>query len=114
MTAVLEYLQGQITATLHASPLDDIFMQQKIVSILRNKVGRIIFNGYPTGVEVGDAMQHGVPYPSTSDVRFTSVGTAAIFWFVRPLAFQDFPYSLLPIALQNANPENILRKVNGN
>ena len=113
LIAVLEYLQGQLTATLHASPLDDIFMQQKIVSILRNKVGRIIFNGYPTGVEVCDAMQHGGPYPSTSDVRFTSVGTAAIVRFVRPLAFQDFPDSLLPLALQNANPENILRKVNG-
>lgn len=113
LTDVLEFVESQLTATLHATSSDDLLLQQKIIGILRNKVGRIIFNGYPTGVEVGDAMQHGGPYPSTSDVRFTSVGTAAVFRFVRPIAFQDFPDNLLPLPLQRANPENILRKVNG-
>jgi len=113
LAAVLEFIESQLTATVHATSSDDIFLQQKIIGILANKVGRIIFNGYPTGVEVGDAMQHGGPYPSTSDVRFTSVGTAAVIRFVRPIAFQDFPDSLLPPALQRSNPENILRKVNG-
>jgi alpha-ketoglutaric semialdehyde dehydrogenase len=75
--------------------------------------GRIIYNGAPTGVEVNSAIQHGGPFPATSDSRSTSVGTAAIFRFVRPVAYQDWPDSLLPEALQEANPLNLRRLVEG-
>jgi 2,5-dioxopentanoate dehydrogenase len=85
----------------------------KLAEILRTKVGRIILNGYPTGVEVCPAMQHGGPYPATSDARFTSVGTAAIQRFVRPTCYQSFPESLLPVELRNKNERNIWRTVNG-
>lgn len=110
---VLNSLDGQLTATLHASPLDDIIEQTFIINILRSKAGRLVFNGFPTGVEVCDAMQHGGPFPSTSDSRFTSVGTAAVYRFVRPVAFQGFPDHLLPSALRRDNPDHIPRKVNG-
>jgi 2,5-dioxopentanoate dehydrogenase len=76
-------------------------------------VGRLLFGGVPTGVEVVPAMQHGGPYPASSDVRSTSVGTAAISRFVRPIAYQDAPPSLLPPELQDDNPRGILRLVNG-
>jgi 2,5-dioxopentanoate dehydrogenase len=80
---------------------------------LKTKAGRLVFNGYPTGVEVCHAMQHGGPYPATSDERFTSVGTAAIYRFARPVCYQNFPEHLLPPELQDANPRNIWRLVNG-
>ena len=85
----------------------------ELVAILENKVGRIIFNGYPTGVEVCHAMVHGGPFPSTTDSRTTSVGTLAIKRFVRPVCYQDFPASMLPDELKNENPKNIWRLVNG-
>ena len=80
---------------------------------MKTKAGRLVFNGYPTGVEVCHAMQHGGPYPATSDERFTSVGTAAIYRFARPVCYQNFPEHLLPPELQDANPRNIWRLVNG-
>ena len=73
----------------------------------------MLVNGFPTGVEVSPAMHHGGPYPATTDVRFTSVGTAAILRFARPVCYQGFPDALLPAELKNANPRNILRTVNG-
>lgn len=73
----------------------------------------MVFNGFPTGVEVSPAMQHGGPYPATTDARFTSVGTAAILRFVRPICYQNAPSSCLPPALQDANPLGIRRLVNG-
>ena len=76
-------------------------------------VGRLIFNGVPTGVEVCYAMQHGGPYPSTTDSRFTSVGVDAIKRFVRPVAFQDAPDAYLPDELKDENPLKIWRRVNG-
>ena len=76
-------------------------------------MGRLIVNGYPTGVEVSPAMNHGGPSPATSDPRFTSVGTAAILRFSRPVCYQSFPAALLPVALQDANPCGIMRLVNG-
>ena len=75
--------------------------------------GRVIINGVPTGVEVCHSMQHGGPFPATTDSRYTSVGTDAIKRFVRPIAFQSMPDSLLPDELKSANPLSILRKVNG-
>ena len=79
---------------------------------LENKVGRILFNGVPTGVEVCASMQHGGPFPAATDSRFTSVGTGAIKRFVRPVCFQDCPKSLLPLELQDKNELNIMRIVN--
>jgi alpha-ketoglutaric semialdehyde dehydrogenase len=84
-----------------------------LTALLEVKVGRILINGYPTGVEVCDSMVHGGPYPATSDSRGTSVGTLAIDRFLRPVCFQNYPDALLPDALKNANPLNIFRLVDG-
>jgi 2,5-dioxopentanoate dehydrogenase len=73
----------------------------------------LIFNGYPTGVEVSSAMHHGGPYPATADVKFTSVGTAAILRFLRPICYQNFPPEWLPIELENQNKRGIWRTLNG-
>jgi alpha-ketoglutaric semialdehyde dehydrogenase len=110
---VLNNLEGQLTATIHASSLDDHVNITAVTDILREKVGRLIFGGYPTGVEVCEAMQHGGPFPATSDIRYTAVGTAAVYRWVRPVTYQDFPDNFLPSALKNENSENIIRKVNG-
>ncbi|MDZ4681846.1 MAG: aldehyde dehydrogenase (NADP(+)) [Saprospiraceae bacterium] len=112
LAQVIQALPGQLTGTLMAE-LSEIESYAGIVQLLQNKVGRLIFNGVPTGVEVGHAMQHGGPFPATTDPRFTSVGTAAIRRFVRPVAYQDFPDALLPDALKRENPLNIWRLVNG-
>jgi len=109
---VLQSLEGQLTATVHATDADGLLLGP-VASILVQKAGRVIYGGYPTGVEVSDAMQHGGPFPSTSDPRTTSVGTAAILRFVRPVAYQDFPPALLPDELKNENPFGIMRLVNG-
>jgi 2,5-dioxopentanoate dehydrogenase len=110
--ATVETLEGQLTATLHGTP-EELSQWSELTSLLTRKAGRLVFNGYPTGVEVCHAMHHGGPYPSTSDARFTSVGTAAILRFARPVCYQNWPESLLPEALQNANPQKLLRMVNG-
>lgn len=109
---VLSGLEGQLTATIHAEPSDEVLVKQ-VTAIVAQKAGRIIYGGYPTGVEVCHAMQHGGPFPSTTDGRSTSVGTGAIYRFLRPVAYQDFPNHLLPDTLKNANPLNIMRLVNG-
>jgi alpha-ketoglutaric semialdehyde dehydrogenase len=96
---VARALEGSLTATLHGTE-DDLREHSTLVKILTRKAGRIIFNGYPTGVEVCAAMQHGGPYPSTTDPRFTSVGTAAIVRFARPICYQDFPKEFLPTELR--------------
>ena len=107
-------LDGQLTATVHGDP-DDLCAPTTadLLRLLGQRAGRIVLNGFPTGVEVAPAMQHGGPYPSTTDSRFTSVGTAALARFARPVCFQDFPDSLRPPALQDANPLGLLRLVNG-
>jgi 2,5-dioxopentanoate dehydrogenase len=109
---VLNSLEGQLTATLHAEPQEDGWIQ-KLTNTLSRKVGRILINGYPTGVEVSNAMTHGGPYPATTDPRFTSVGTGAILRFARPITFQNYPDNLLPQALQSSNPLAIWRLLNG-
>lgn len=96
---VARALEGSLTATLHGTE-GDLRAHAGLLRILTGKVGRIIFNGFPTGVEVGAAMQHGGPYPSTTDPRFTSVGTAAIVRFARPICYQNFPAEFLPNELR--------------
>jgi len=105
-------LEGQLTATLHGTDAD-IAASADLIAILERKAGRLIVNGYPTGVEVCHAMVHGGPYPATSDSHTTSVGTQAIYRFARPVCYQDFPQAALPDELKNANPLGILRLVNG-
>lgn len=109
---ILNDMEGQLTATVHATGADEKQIQP-VIDLMKEKAGRVIFGGFPTGVEVCDAMVHGGPFPSTTDGRSTSVGTAAILRFVRPVAYQNFPSHLLPDALKNNNPLHILRKVNG-
>ena len=107
----LTVLAGQLTITLMATS-QDLESHKNLIARLKNKTGRIILNGVPTGVEVCAAMQHGGPFPATNDSRFTSVGTSAIYRFLRPLAYQDWPQELLPDALKDANPLNIYRTIN--
>ncbi|WP_342248023.1 aldehyde dehydrogenase (NADP(+)) [Pseudomonas sp. OTU2001] len=109
---VVQALHGQLTATLIAEP-EDFQRFAALVPVLQRKAGRLLVNGYPTGVEVCDAMVHGGPYPATSDARGTSVGTLAIDRFLRPVCYQDYPDALLPDALKNANPLGLQRLVDG-
>ena len=110
--AALNGLRGQLTATLICEP-GDLPGSAALLALLEQKVGRVLFNGYPTGVEVCDAMVHGGPYPATSDSRGTSVGSLAIERFLRPVCYQNCPDKLLPEALQNANPLGIVRLLDG-
>jgi len=105
-------LEGHLTATIHGSEAD-LTEYGDLLDILRNRVGRLIFNGFPTGVEVCHAMVHGGPFPATSDARSTSVGTRAILRFVRPVCYQAFPDSALPDELKDSNPLGIWRLVDG-
>jgi NADP-dependent aldehyde dehydrogenase len=109
---VASSLEGNLTATIHADEADAMF-GKRLASILSDKVGRIVWNGYPTGVAVTWAMQHGGPYPSTTSPGHTSVGATAIRRFLRPVAYQNAPDALLPEALQRANPLGIQRMVDG-
>jgi NADP-dependent aldehyde dehydrogenase len=106
-------MEGQLTATIHAAPADDDAALAPVVELMKEKAGRVIFGGFPTGVEVCDSMVHGGPFPSTTDGRSTSVGSAAIERFVRPVSYQNFPQHLLPEALKDNNPLHILRLING-
>ena len=112
LVRVAEALEGQLTVTIHGTP-EELATHAPLVSALRRKAGRLIFNGYPTGVEVGHAMQHGGPYPASTDSRATSVGTASIARFARPVCFQDFPDAALPPALRNRNALGIWRQIDG-
>jgi NADP-dependent aldehyde dehydrogenase len=105
-------LEGQLTATIHSEP-EDGALTGRLLRVLQEKAGRIVWNSYPTGVEVCSSMHHGGPFPATTDSRFTSVGTAAISRFARPVCYQGLPQTLLPIELQNANIRKIWRMVNG-
>lgn len=105
-------LPGTLTATVHGTPAD-IAQHRDLIEILETKAGRLLFNGFPTGVEVSPAMHHGGPYPATADPKFTSVGTAAILRFLRPVCYQNFPQETLPLELRDDNPRHIWRMVNG-
>ncbi len=112
LLAVARGLEGHLTATVHGTP-EELAAHAELLSVLATKAGRLVCNGVPTGVEVGHAMQHGGPYPATTDSRSTSVGTAAIARFARPVCWQDFPDAVLPLELQNANPRGVWRLVDG-
>jgi NADP-dependent aldehyde dehydrogenase len=108
----LQALHGQLTATIIGTS-EDIKEFQNCVDVLVQKVGRVIYNGVPTGVEVCHAMMHGGPFPATTFAHFTSVGTEAIKRFLRPVCYQDCPGEFLPDALKDENPLGIMRKLNG-
>jgi NADP-dependent aldehyde dehydrogenase len=112
MRDVTEHLEGQLSATLQMEEADTNAARM-LLPVLERKAGRILINGYPTGVEVCHAMVHGGPFPATSDARSTSVGTLAIRRFLRPVCYQDFPNSLLPDAIKHDNPLNLWRRVDG-
>ncbi|WP_106477621.1 aldehyde dehydrogenase (NADP(+)) [Phytohalomonas tamaricis] len=105
-------LNGQLTATLIAEE-SDLTTHQGLLPILEERAGRVLLNGYPTGVEVCDAMVHGGPYPATSDSRGTSVGTLAIERYLRPVCYQNYPDAFLPEPLKNANPFGLMRLIDG-
>ncbi len=105
-------LEGQLTATLQLDPEDE-GEARALLPVLAGRVGRILANGWPTGVEVCHAMVHGGPYPATSDPRATSVGTLAIARFLRPVCFQNLPEALLPAPLRAANPWGVARRIDG-
>ena len=105
-------LEGHLTATVHGTS-EDLEEYRDLLEILERKAGRVIINGFPTGVEVCHSMVHGGPFPATTDPRTTSVGTAAILRFTRPVCYQDFPQALLPPELQDENPLGLMRIVNG-
>lgn len=109
---IAEQLGGHLTATIHGTD-EDLEEYAELITILEQKVGRLLLNGYPTGVEVCHAMVHGGPFPSTTDSRTTSVGTMAIYRFTRPVCYQNFPQNLLPGELKDDNPLNIYRLVDG-
>ncbi|MGF6744419.1 acyl-CoA reductase-like NAD-dependent aldehyde dehydrogenase [Paraburkholderia sp. MM5482-R1] len=112
MIALAEHVGGQLTATLHVEA-DDVALARRLLPTLERKAGRILANGYPTGVEVSHAMVHGGPFPATSDPRMTSVGAMAIERFLRPVCYQDLPAELLPPALQDDNPLDLWRVRDG-
>jgi 2,5-dioxopentanoate dehydrogenase len=110
--AVLERLEGQLTAALHMEPSDHE-VASALLPLLEAKVGRILVNGFGTGIEVGHAIVHGGPFPATADGRSTSVGSLAIDGFLRPVCYQDMPEALLPDSLKDANPLGLWRRVDG-
>jgi len=105
-------LEGQLTATIHGTPAD-LQEYAPLIRVLERKVGRIVFNGFPTGIEPCPSMHHGGPYPAATHSFFTSIGTGSIYRFVRPVCFQGFPDEALPEPIQNANPKGSLRLVDG-
>jgi 2,5-dioxopentanoate dehydrogenase len=112
LEAAARSLAGNLTATFHGTD-HDLAAFADLCGIVDRRVGRLVFNAFPTGVEVGPTMQHGGPYPASTDSRYTSVGTAAILRWVRPLCWQGFPHDSLPEELRDDNPRKIMRTVNG-
>lgn len=111
MVEILQGLEGQLTATIHT--VGDEPGVARLVEAAELRVGRILFNGWPTGVEVTHAMVHGGPFPATSNSMTTSVGTLAIDRFLRPVSYQNVPAAFLPEEVQDVNPLNIPRRVDG-
>lgn len=112
MAQIARGIEGQLTATVHGTEAE-LLAGDGLVALLERKAGRLLFNGFPTGVEVCHAMHHGGPYPATTDARFTSVGSASILRFLRPIAYQNFPQAKLPEALRDTNPQGLWRLVDG-
>ncbi|WP_334175945.1 aldehyde dehydrogenase family protein, partial [Pseudoxanthobacter sp.] len=111
--AVLAALEGQLTGAIHLDEAADAALAARLLPLLERKVGRVLVNGFGTGVEVAPAMVHGGPFPSTADGRSTSVGTLAIARFLRPVCYQDVPQVLLPPALHDENPYKVPRRLDG-
>ena len=112
MKAITDTLPGGLTLTLHAAPAEQTLAAQWL-SDWTAKFGRIVWNDFPTGVPIGNATQHGGPYPASFDGQGTSIGTRAIKRFARPTCYQNFPDTLLPPELQSGNPRHIWRQVDG-
>jgi NADP-dependent aldehyde dehydrogenase len=112
MLEIASAMEGQLTATVHAVR-DDYDQAGELLPVLELLAGRIVFNGWPTGVEVGHAMTHGGPFPATSAPTSTSVGSLAIERFLRPVSYQNVPADLLPSELRDGNPNGLWRRVNG-
>ncbi len=112
MELVAKNLEGQLTLTIQLDD-DDRGMVSDLLPLFETKAGRLLCNGFPTGVEVSHAMVHGGPYPATSDARSTSVGSSAIDRFLRPVCYQDFPNELLPNAVSGSNPNSVPQLING-
>jgi NADP-dependent aldehyde dehydrogenase len=110
LVSVADGLEGHLSATVHGTG-EDLKNHAALIRILEKKVGRIIFNGFPTGIEVCAAMHHGGPYPATTDGHYTSIGTAAIFRFARPVCYQGFPNEALPVELRDDNARGVWRLV---
>jgi len=111
LLAAARVLEGQLTATIHSSRQEPV--TSALLEVLTERVGRVVWNGWPTGVSVTYAQHHGGPYPATTSVQTTSVGTAAIDRFLRPVTYQDAPDDVLPPALQEGNPWRLPRRVDG-
>ena len=111
LEAVVETLPGQLTATILGNS-KELEENKKLITRVQQKVGRLLFEGMPTGVVVAPSMNHGGPFPASTDSRFTSVGTSAIERWIRPICFQDCPHDLLPEALKDDNPLKIFRTLN--
>ena len=112
MIEVAEKLEGSLSATIHGTE-EDLAEYSDLVAVLQKKTGRLIFNGYPVGLEVCHSIHHGGPYPAATHSHFTSVGTRTILKFTRPVCYQDWPDAALPPELQNVNPLGLMRLVNG-
>ncbi len=112
MLEIARGLHGHLTATVHGTE-EDLREYRELIEILEQKAGRLVFNGFPTGVEVGHAIIHGGPYPATSDGQSTSVGSQAIYRFARPVCYQNFANDALPVELKDGNPLGIWRLVDG-
>ena len=109
---VIRGLSGHLSASVHGTP-EDLVEYRDLIALLETKVGRIIFNGFGTGLEVCPSMHHGGPYPATTDAHFTSIGHAGIFRFARPICYQNFPQEALPEALRDRNAAGIWRLIDG-
>jgi alpha-ketoglutaric semialdehyde dehydrogenase len=112
MLDIANNLSGHLTATVHGND-EELLEHKELLDILEQKAGRVIINGFPTGVEVCSSMVHGGPFPSTTDSKTTSVGTAAIYRFTRPVCYQNMPQALLPAELKDSNTPGIYRLING-
>lgn len=112
LNTIIENLEGQLSGTILNADVKELDDFKEVIESLKNKVGRLVFNNVPTGVEVCSGMTHGGPFPASSDSKFTSVGLTAVKRWVRPVTYQDWPDELVPVALQDKNPLGINRIVN--
>ena len=112
MYALAKQLKGQLTCSIHGTE-KELTQMTALIDVLEQKAGRLVFNGFPTGVEVTPAMVHGGPFPASTDARSTSVGTQSIYRFTRRICYQDKPLGLLPDELKDKNPLKIKQQING-